>query len=216
MEHKQYEYIFFDLDGTLTDPGEGITNSVMYALKRFKIEAEREELYKFIGPPLVDSFKEFYGFSDSDAWTAVRYYREYFADRGLYENRVYDGIEDVLGRLAASGRRLYVATSKPTEYSVRILKKFGFLDYFEYVSGSSMDEKNSSKKMIIARAVEHCGMDVSHILMVGDRRYDIEGAKAHGMDSAGVLFGYGSRQELEDAGADYIIEKVEDLLQFAD
>ncbi|MCM1308495.1 MAG: HAD family hydrolase [Butyrivibrio sp.] len=211
-----YKYIFFDLDGTLTDSGEGIVNSVVYALARFGIEAERGELYKFVGPPLFDSFREFCGFSESDVEKAVAYYREYFADKGIFENKVYDGIEEVLSRLRESGRRLYVATSKPSEYSVRILDKFGLSKYFEYVSGSSLDEKDSSKAAIIERAVRHSGAALSDILMVGDRKFDIEGAKTNRIAAAGVLYGYGSRRELEEAGADYIAENARDLLRIAE
>lgn len=210
-----YRYIFWDLDGTLTDSAEGIINSVVYALKRFGIEAEREELYKFVGPPLFDSFREFCGFSENDAEKAVAYYREYFADRGIFENRVYDGIEETLAKLKEKGYKLYVATSKPTEYTVRILDKFGISQYFEYVSGSSLAGNDGSKAAIIKRAVEQSGAAASEILMVGDRKFDIEGAKKNGVAAVGVLYGYGSRRELEEAGADYIAESAEDLLRIA-
>ena len=121
----KYKYLFFDLDGTLTDPVEGITNSIIYSLKKFNIEInDRTTLYKFIGPPLVDSFMKFYGFDEKKAWTAVEYYREYFSVSGLFENKVYDGIENLLDTLQKQGHKLYVATSKPKEYSVRILDKF--------------------------------------------------------------------------------------------
>lgn len=210
-----YRYIFWDLDGTLTDSAEGIINSVVYALKRFGIEAEREELYKFVGPPLFDSFREFCGFSENDAEKAVAYYREYFADRGIFENRVYDGIEETLAKLKKKGYKLYVATSKPTEYTVRILDKFGISQYFEYVSGSSLAGNDGSKAAIIKRAVEQSGAAASEILMVGDRKFDIEGAKKNGVAAVGVLYGYGSRGELEEAGADYIAESAEDLLRIA-
>ena len=211
----KYKYIFFDLDGTLTDPGEGITNSVMYALERFGISAEREKLYKFIGPPLYDSFRQFYGFSEEECERAVGFYREYFADRGIFENIVYDGIKEVLGELLERGHRLSVATSKPAEFTVRILDRFGLSGYFEYVSGSSLKDKDSSKTRIIGRALEHFGAAAGEVLMVGDRKFDIEGAKNNGTASAGVLYGYGSREELEAAGADYIAERVEDILRFA-
>ncbi len=210
-----YDYIFFDLDGTLTDSGEGIVNSVVYALKRFGIEADRDELYSFVGPPLLHSFMDFCGFSESDAEKAVAYYREYFSEKGIFENRVYEGIEEVLAELKERGRGLYVATSKPAEYTVRILDKFGLSRYFDYVSGSSMHGKDSGKDVIIRRAVEHSGADANRILMVGDRRFDIEGAKKNGTASVGVLYGYGSRLELLEAGADYIAENAEDILRFA-
>lgn len=210
-----YDYIFFDLDGTLTDSGDGIVNSVIYALKRFGIDKSREELYKFVGPPLLYSFKEFCGFSESDAERAVTYYREYFADKGIFENRVYDGIKEVLTKLRDSGRSLCVATSKPQEYTLKILDKFGLSEYFDYVFGSSMNGNDSSKEIIIRRAAEHSGADALKCLMVGDRRFDIEGAKKNGLASVGVLYGYGSRDELLEAGADYIAEIPEDILRFA-
>lgn len=208
-----YTHVLFDLDGTLTDPGEGITNSVMYALKKFGIVVEdRAELYKFIGPPLVDSFKEFYGFSDEKAWQAVEFYREYFGDKGLFENRVYRGIIEVLEKLNANGVKLYVATSKPTMYTLKILEKFKLLEYFDVVSGSAMDEKNSDKATIIKYAVDKGSIPCEKALMVGDRKFDILGAKANNMDSVGVLFGYGGKEELTNAQATYIIETPEELL----
>lgn len=211
----KYKYLFFDLDGTLTEPGIGITNSVMYALEKFGIKVnDRMELYKFIGPPLVDSFKEFYGFDDLKAWKAVEYYREYFSRDGLFENRVYDGIDELLQKLISDGHELYVATSKPTEYSIRILEKFDLLKYFNYVSGSNMDEKNSSKAMIIEHALQISKADKNDVLMIGDRHHDINGAKANGIASLGVLFGYGSLEELRMAGADYIAEEANDILKF--
>jgi phosphoglycolate phosphatase len=211
----KYRYLFFDLDGTLTNPGLGITNSVIYALNKFGIkENDRESLYRFIGPPLADSFKEFYGFDEQKAWTAVEYYREYFADKGLFENFVYDGIKDLLTELKNRGRRLYVATSKPTKYSVQILEKFELLNFFEYVSGANMDEKNSSKSDIIRHALEVSGAPLDEVLMIGDRHHDIDGAKANNIASVGVLYGYGNREEHENAGADYIIDKPSELLGF--
>jgi phosphoglycolate phosphatase len=211
----KYRYLFFDLDGTLTNPGLGITNSVIYALNKFGIkENDRESLYRFIGPPLADSFKEFYGFDEQKAWTAVEYYREYFADKGLFENFVYDGIKDLLTELKNRGHRLYVATSKPTKYSVQILEKFELLNFFEYVSGANMDEKNSSKSDIIRHALEVSGAPLDEVLMIGDRHHDIDGAKANNIASAGVLYGYGNSEEHENARADYIIDKPSELLGF--
>lgn len=205
----KYKYLFFDLDGTLTEPGLGITNSVIYALNKFGITVEdRNELYKFIGPPLVDSFKDFYGFDDEKAWKAVEYYREYFSVKGLFENSVYDGIPELLQKLKNDGYKLYVATSKPTEYSVRILEKFKLLQYFEYVSGSDMDEKNSSKAMIIKHALEVSKADINEVLMIGDRHHDIDGAKANKIASLGVLYGYGDFEELTSAGADDVAKTV--------
>lgn len=205
-------YLFFDLDGTLTDPGIGITNSVMYALEKFGIHVEdRTTLYKFIGPPLMDSFRMFYGFSEEDAQKGLSYYREYFADRGIFENKVYEGIPDLLKGCREQGKILMVATSKPTEYAVRILERFGLAEYFDYVSGSSMTENNSAKSMIIEHALEHNGIKPGEVIMIGDREHDVIGAKSNYVNVIGVLYGYGSHEELCEAGADHIVSSVEEL-----
>ena len=211
-----YDWIFFDLDGTLTDPGEGITHSVAYALKKEGIEPpERQELYRFIGPPLVDSFMKFYGFSEERAHRAVEEYREYFRDRGIFENRVYDGIPDLLDLLCKQGKRIVLATSKPEPFALRILEHFGLLPYFTFVAGALLDETRTAKGDVIAYALSSCGItDVSRVLMVGDRFHDVKGAAANGMDCLGVLFGYGSREELTQAGATYLVATVSDIERF--
>lgn len=208
------QYILFDLDGTLTDPGIGITNSVMYALKKFNIEvADRTQLYKFIGPPLLYSFQTYYGFSETDSALAVQYYREYFKDRGLYENEVYDGIPELLGKLKEKGYKLVLATSKPEVYAVEILKHFGLYDYFDFAAGATMDSTRSKKADVIAYALDSCGIkDLSTAIMIGDREHDILGAKQTGLASIGVLYGYGNREEFEAAGATYIAETPADIL----
>lgn len=212
-----YKYIFFDLDGTLTDPGEGITKSVEYALNKYGIQVEdRTSLYKFIGPPLNDSFSEFYGFDEEKAMEAVSFYREYFGVTGLFENEVYDGIVSVLETLKEKGMHLLVATSKPEEYSVRILEKFDLIKYFDFVCGATMSGSRVKKADIIAYALESAGVkDKSEVLMVGDRHHDIDGAKINGLASMGVTYGYGDRAELEEAGADYIIDSPEEILDYA-
>ena len=211
-----YQYIFFDLDGTLTDPGIGITNSVMYALKKWNIEvADRSELYKFIGPPLVDSFEKYYGFSKEEAEQAVVYYREYFREKGLYENTIYDGSEKLLSDLKASGKKVVLATSKPQEFAEIILKHFQIDCYFDVVAGATMDGTRSKKTDVILYALAACGIeDKSQVVMVGDREHDIIGAKNAGLDSIGVLCGYGDREELETAGATHVVEKIEDVWEF--
>lgn len=210
-----YNTVLFDLDGTLTDPGQGITNSVAYSLKKFGFEVEdKKELYKFIGPPLHDSFKKYYGFSDEKAETAIVYYREYFRDTGIFENEVYDGIEELLKKIKASGRKIILATSKPEEFAIRILVHFGLDKYFDCMAGATMDTSRSKKGDVIAYALKESGCNNKNAVMIGDRMHDILGAKENGLDSIGVLFGYGDRAELENAGADYIAETVEDILKF--
>lgn len=211
---KQYHTILFDLDGTLTDPGIGITNSVWHALKKYNISVEeRKELYCFIGPPLIDSFVKYYGFSEDQAREAVAYYREYFADKGKFENEVYDGVETMLKQLKDAGKKLIVATSKPEVFAKQILDYFGLTQYFDFVAGATLDETRVKKAEVIAYALESCGItELSDAVMVGDREHDVIGAKTVGLDCIGVLFGYGSREELEQAGADYIAETVEDIV----
>ena len=206
------KYVFFDLDGTLTDPGIGITNCVMYALEKFGImETDRGKLYKFIGPPLLDSFRDYYGFDEEKSRLAMKYYRERYGVTGLFENRVYDGMPELLAFLKNQGRTLVVATSKPTLYSEQILEKFGLSDYFTYVSGASMNENNSNKAIIISQAIGYLGISPDEVIMVGDRMHDIDGAKANNIPVVGVLYGYGNRREFEEHGADYIVKNVLEL-----
>ena len=208
-----FDYLFFDLDGTLTDPAQGITNSFIHAIKYFGLEVPSyETLCSFIGPPLPETFKTQFGFSEEKAAEGVKKYREYFAEKGLLENSVYPGIPELLSKLKAAGKKLVVATSKPEEYSVRIIEHFGLAQYFENVCGSLMDESRSKKDEVIEYAIERNHIsDRSKILMIGDRKHDILGAKKVGLKSCGVLFGYGSLEELKAAGADFIVENVSRL-----
>lgn len=210
---KKYTCAFFDLDGTLTDPGLGITNAVMYALERFGISLPpRQELYKFIGPPLLWSFENYYGFSPEDSRRAVDTYREYFAEKGLFENELYPGIPELLKSLRDAGFTLVIATSKPEEFARRIAEHFGFAGYFHHICGAAMDESRGSKHEVIEYAIGKLeGISRDEIIMIGDREHDIIGAKASGLDSMGVLYGYGDRAEHEAAGADYIAESVDDV-----
>lgn len=211
------KYMLFDLDGTLTDPQEGITNSVAYALEQYGINVEdRSSLNKFIGPPLKDSFMEYYGFTEDRAEEAVWKYREYFNEDGIFENKVYPGIPQMLQRLNDQGKILIVATSKPTVYAKRILERFELSQYFADVQGSEMDGRRTKKEEVISYALEQNQItDNAQAVMIGDREHDIIGAKKCGLDSIGVLFGYGSREELEGCGAGQIVDTVqmlEDLL----
>ena len=209
---NQYSYILFDLDGTVTDPGMGITNSVMYALDQFGIHVgERSELYPFIGPPLADSFMKYFGFSQGEAEKAIAYYREYYKEKGIFENLLYEGMEDMLARLTGMGKKLVLATSKPEVFARQILEHFQLDGYFYHISGATLDGSRVNKDEIITAALEECSIRSAEAVMVGDRMYDIEGARKNGIVSIGVLYGYGSREELEDAGADRIAETVEEL-----
>ena len=208
-----YEYILFDLDGTLTDPGIGITNSAMYALEKFGIhESRREKLYPFIGPPLWDSFTRFYGMSREEADQAVTWYREYFSVKGLFENEVYSGIPEMLAELRAKGKHLVVATSKPEKFAVPIMEHFGLAPYFDLVAGSTMGQDRSKKGDVIRYAMAQLpGATPENTVMVGDREHDVFGAKENGLPCVGVLYGYGSREELLGAGAAEIAATVAEL-----
>lgn len=210
-----YDNFLFDLDGTLTDPYEGITNSVAYALEKFGFSvADKRELIKFIGPPLTESFSEFYGLSDSDALLAVKHYREYFSDKGIYENKVYDGVYDVLRQLKANGKRLVIATSKPEPFTERILEYFDLKKYFDFVAGATFDFARVKKSDVIAYAMQNCKfISTEDSVMIGDRKHDVLGAKSNGLRVAGVLYGYGDRAELAAAGADYILNCPADILE---
>ncbi len=198
----KYRNILFDLDGTLTDPAEGITNALMHAQRRLGREVSpREKLFVFIGPPLIEMFMSEWGLDRAGAEQALVYYREHFSVKGLFENVPYEGIEACLADLKAAGLRLFVATSKPEPLSLRILEHFGLLPYFEAVAGSTMDEKRTKKGEVIAYALNTFQLDPAETVMVGDREHDVIGARENGLKCIGVLYGYGSREELTAAGA---------------
>ena len=215
IDWEKYEYCFFDLDGTLTNPELGITNSFIYALNKYNISvSERSELHKVIGPPLMDSFQRFYNFSYEEAKVAVDYYREYYKDTGIYENEVYEGIPRLLEKLQKQGKKIVLATSKPEYFAKVILEHFCLSKYFTFVAGANMDETRTKKDEVIAYALESCGItEMEKVIMIGDREYDIVGASKFGIDSAGVLFGFGSLKEFEEAGATYIVESVHMLMK---
>lgn len=210
-----YQNILFDLDGTLTDPGLGITNAVMYALNRYNIEVkDRQELCFFIGPPLHEAFMKFCDFDETKAKEAVSVFREYYRDKGLFENEVYDGIKEMLAELKASGKKLVVATSKPEEFAIKVLKHFDLYEYFDFVAGATFDTTRVKKADVIAYALKETGItDLDNTIMIGDRLHDIVGAKAFGLDSIGVLYGYGSQEEFVEAGATYIVNEAKDIVK---
>lgn len=210
---KKYKYLLFDLDGTLTDPYEGITKSVRYALDAFGIKDEPlEKLKKFIGPPLKESFMEFYGFEEAQATDAVAKYRERFNDTGIYENRLYNGIAPLLCQLKQSGYVLAIASSKPTVFVERILEYFHIDSYFDNVTGSFLDGRRTKKSEVIEAVIAALHItDRGEALMIGDRLHDVRGAKEAGLDCLGVAFGYGGREELEKAGATAVADTVEQL-----
>lgn len=213
------EYLLFDLDGTLTDPKVGITTCVQYALKAFGIEEPNlDKLEPFIGPPLKDSFMESYNMTDEQASVAVEKYRERFKDIGLFENEVYIGIPEMLKKLQKKGMHLAVASSKPTVYVERILEHFGMKQYFEVIVGSELDGRRVNKDEVVSEALRQLfgekAVEHDKVYMIGDRKFDVEGARAQGVESVGVSYGYGSLAELQEAGADYIVESPGELSYF--
>ena len=215
MEHYNLQYIFFDLDGTLTDSAQGIKNSVRYALSKYGItESNQQTLNAFIGPPLYDSFVKYYGFDDKTANEAVAFYREYFSEKGLYENEVYAGVEEMLTQLKARGKTLVIATSKPEKFTFRILRHFDLEKYFHFIAGATMDISRAHKADVIRYALENVApQDKTQVIMVGDREHDVLGAKANGIDCIGVLYGYGSEEELAFSGAKELVNTPLQLLE---
>lgn len=209
----KYDYVFFDLDGTLTDSGEGIINSFKYTFKHYGMEEpSREVLRTFIGPSLYMTFEGYFGFSHEKAVEAIAVYRTYLNEKGLYENKVYPGVMEILKYLHEQGIKIAMATSKPECQSIKVAEYFGFTEYFDKICGAELDGSRSDKADIIQYAIDSLGVkDKSKILMVGDRKFDILGAKKIGVDSCGILHGYGTREELQEAGADFIINTPEEL-----
>lgn len=213
------QYLLFDLDGTLTDPKVGITTCVQYALQDFGIEEpDLDKLTPFIGPPLAESFKQFYGMNEEQAGRAVEKYRERFKDTGIFENEVYKGIPKMLKILKQKGFHLAVASSKPTVFVERILKHFKLDCYFEAVVGSELDGTRVNKDEVVCEVLQRLfrnrTVERDKVYMIGDRKFDAEGAKAMGIESVGVTYGYGSMEELREAHADYIVRSVEELTSF--
>ena len=209
---KDYKYILFDLDGTLTDPKEGITKSFQYALRHFGIEEDLVNLEKFIGPPLHDSFRDDYNFSEEEVEEAVTKFREYFSQNGIFENKIFSGVKEVLEYLHSNNKRILLATSKPTIFAEKILKHFEIDKYFEYIGGSNLDGSRSEKNEVINHVLEACKVSsMEDVIMIGDRKYDVIGAKKIGVDSIGVLDGYGDLEELQEVNPTYIIKNIEEL-----
>ncbi|WP_167958336.1 HAD hydrolase-like protein [Anaerosporobacter faecicola] len=206
-------YILFDLDGTLTDPKVGITKSFQYALKHYGIEEpDLDKLEVVIGPPLRDSFMEFYGFTMEKAIEAESKYRERFSTIGLYENEIYEGIAQMLEKLVSQDMHLAIASSKPTVFVEKILEHFSIKQYFEHIIGSNFDGTRSNKAEVVDAAIAGFGQVAKeNILMVGDRKFDVIGAHERGIECVGVVYGYGGEEELQQAGADYLVYTVAEL-----
>ncbi|MGN0824291.1 MAG: HAD family hydrolase [Candidatus Coproplasma sp.] len=210
-----YDYILFDLDGTLTNPAEGITNSVAYALDKFGIAVDdKKSLYKFIGPPLSDSFQRFYGFTKEQSLKAVEYYREYFKVLGIFENEIFKDTVDMLSALKSAGKRIILATSKPEEFALQILEHFNLSKYFDFTACATMDGTRNNKTDVIKYALEGYPVkNLSETIMVGDREHDVLGANKAGIHSIGALYGFGDYDELKKANATYIVKDMQQILE---
>lgn len=213
LMQNNYTYLLMDLDGTVTDPMEGITRAVQYALASLGIEVQdRRLLCPFIGPPLKVSFQEFYHLDEAETAQAISKYREYFSAQGIFENQIYEGMKAFLQTQQAAGKQLILATSKPEPFALRILDYFQITPYFTFVGGSSLDHTRTEKEEVIRYILDSLPIsDLSSAIMIGDRKFDIEGAHLNGLRAIGVLYGYGSREELEQAGADYLAADLTEL-----
>ena len=214
-----YKYVFFDLDGTITEPEEGIINGVLYALSRFGITVEdRTTLYPYIGPPLRDSFRDYHGLSEEDTEQAILYYREYYSTKGIYQNDIMPGMEQAFRILRKHGCHLYVATSKPELYAKQILEHLKLDGYFDIIAGSTFDKARDTKAAVIEYLITSIAANqikpvVDDIIMVGDRKFDVLGAREFGIDTIGVLFGYGSKEEFDACACRYVAADAKEMVQ---
>lgn len=213
-----WKYVLFDLDGTITDSREGITNCIRYALDAAGVPIPEEDvLLRFIGPPLIDGFQEIIGMNYEDAQKATAKYRERYHVTGLYEAAMYEGIDQVFALLKKQGKRISLATSKPEEFAGKILEHFGVASYFDEITGSTLQGERNTKTAVIQEALRRLGVpeeEKSKVLMIGDRKHDILGAKECGIPSLGVYYGFAEPGELEKAGADYTVQTVEEVKHF--
>lgn len=211
------DYILFDLDGTVTNSQNGIKNSVEYALKYFNIEVEdRDDLNKYIGPPLRQSFMKYAGLSEEEAGIGMIKYREYYEPYGIFENELYEGITDVFNELKRKNKKIILATSKPWIYAEIILEHFDIKKYFDFVAGSELNGVRTDKSEVIKFAVNRFNIDTDRAIMIGDRKHDIIGGTKNQLKTIGVLYGFGSKAELENAGACYIAKDVKNINDFID
>ncbi len=210
---KNKEYILFDLDGTIIEPKEGITKSIAYALEYFGIYVkDLNDLCIHIGPPLKQTFMESYGFSETDAEIAIKKYRERFSEKGIYENTLYPGMDTLLEGL--KDKKIALATSKPIVFADRILEHYDIKKYFHFISGSELNGERSNKGEVIKYILDYNKITSNDdVVMIGDRKYDIIGAKENEIESIGVLFGYGSYEELKNAGADHLAKNVDEIIE---
>lgn len=205
----------FDVDGTIFDTGEGVSASILYALEKMgEKPLPAETLRKFIDPPLIDGFMQFAGFSEEKANTAIAYYREFYTPKGVYMAKLYDGIENLFSDLYNSGKDLFVISSKPTVFVQKLFAKYNIDKYFKDIAEVRFDNCEISKADLIESVVKKYGLDISDTVMIGDRKFDIYGAKEIGVRSIGVTYGFGSRDELLRHGADFIADSAEEIKKY--
>ncbi len=206
------KHILFDLDGCLTDSFEGISNCVIYAMEKFGVKIEDvSSIRPFVGPPLVYSFEKYMNLSKEDAHKATEYYRERYKDIGIFENRVYEGVEEMLSSLKKDGYKISLCTSKPQPFAKRIMEKFGLDKYFDNIFGATFDEKISKKEDVIKYVLEN--IKEKDAIMVGDTHFDVTGAHKNNIKCIGVLYGYGTKEELIGAKADFLAELPEKIYE---
>lgn len=208
-----YDLIMFDLDGTLVNSEEGVTKSVQYALNSFGIEENNQDnLRRFIGPPLVDAFKNFYNMTEENALMAVKKYRERYSKVGIYENELFDGVDILLKGLKESGKKIALATSKPHIFAREILKSFNLTEYFDILVGAEFDGTRNDKKDVISEVLKQAG-EYKNPVMIGDRKHDVEGARENGVDFIGVSFGFAPEGEFEQFGVDKVVDSFKELIE---
>lgn len=207
--------IMFDVDGTIFDTVEGVSASILYALEKMgEKPLPAETLRKFIGPPLIDGFMQFAGFSEEKANTAIAYYREFYTPKGVYMAKLYDGIESLFSDLYNAGKNLFVISSKPTVFVQKLFAKYSIDKYFKDIAEVRFDNCEISKADLIESVIKKYGLDISDTVMIGDRKFDIDGAKEIGVRSIGVTYGFGSRDELLRHGADFIADSAEEIKKY--
>lgn len=211
---KNKQHILFDLDGTITDPKEGITNAVLYALDKLNITCDdKESLTSFIGAPLVKEFENRFNLSNDDANKALEYYREYYKDKGIFECKLFDKIENLFIHLKDSDKKIYLATSKVTPFAIDLLNHFNIFNYFTFIGGSTLDGTRSTKDDVIEYVIKENGLtDLDSLVMIGDKSFDSIGAHANGIECVGVLYGYGTKEEHIENNADYIVSTIDELI----
>lgn len=213
-----YEYILFDFDGTLMDTSEGVFHSFDHVVEHYKLGIDKAVYSTMIGPPLKDSFANTFKLPQSEIHNAINVYREYYEKDGMFEARVYDGVVELIEKLRKAGKKIFVATSKPQLYAKQILERKNMLHLFDFVGGADLEEQKRVNKVDVINFVfENNRIDEEKkqkCLMIGDRHFDVNGAHQMGFKAAGILWGFGSRKEFEDCGADYILETPNDVEKF--